>query len=57
MINSADIKPDMPVVCSRDGQFAVVEKLLSDSAVGALERLSKRDEDERTVGFRCSFRL
>ena len=27
MINPADIKPNMPVVCSEDGQFAVVDHL------------------------------
>ena len=25
MINAQEIKPDMPVVCSEDGQFAVVD--------------------------------
>lgn len=25
MINAQQIKPDMPVVCSEDGQFAVVD--------------------------------
>jgi hypothetical protein len=27
MINSDQIKPDMPVVCSLDGQFAVVDHM------------------------------
>jgi hypothetical protein len=27
MINVQEIKPDMPVVCSKDGQFAVVDHL------------------------------
>ena len=27
MINSQEIKPDMPVVCSEDGQFAVVDHM------------------------------
>ena len=27
MINTSEIKPDMPVVCSEDGQFAVVDHL------------------------------
>lgn len=27
MINVQQIKPDMPVVCSQDGQFAVVDHL------------------------------
>jgi hypothetical protein len=27
MINIDEIKPDMPVVCSQDGQFAVVEQV------------------------------
>ena len=27
MINVQEIKPDMPVVCSQDGQFAVVDHL------------------------------
>jgi hypothetical protein len=25
MVNAQEIKPDMPVVCSEDGQFAVVD--------------------------------
>jgi hypothetical protein len=27
MINTDQIKPDMPVVCSEDGQFAVVDHM------------------------------
>ncbi len=27
MINAQEIKPDMPVVCSQDGQFAVVDHM------------------------------
>ena len=27
MINAQEIKPDMPVVCSQDGQFGVVDHL------------------------------
>ncbi|MCC6208801.1 MAG: DUF2171 domain-containing protein [Gammaproteobacteria bacterium] len=27
MINTAQIKPGMPVVCSEDGQFAIVDHL------------------------------
>jgi hypothetical protein len=27
MINSNQIKPDMPVVCSQDGQFAVIDHM------------------------------
>jgi hypothetical protein len=27
MVNAQEIKPDMPVVCSEDGQFAVVDHL------------------------------
>jgi hypothetical protein len=27
MINISDIKPDMPVVCSNDGQFATVDHM------------------------------
>ncbi len=27
MMNAQDIKPDMPVVCSQDGQFGVVDHL------------------------------
>ena len=27
MINISDIKPNMPVVCSQDGQFAIVDHM------------------------------
>ena len=27
MINANQIKPDMPVVCSQDGQFAVIDHI------------------------------
>jgi hypothetical protein len=27
MINPDNIKPDMPVVCSQDGQFAIVDHM------------------------------
>lgn len=27
MINAQEIKPDMPVVCSEDGQFAIVDHM------------------------------
>lgn len=27
MVNADQIKPDMPVVCSKDGQFAIVDHL------------------------------
>ena len=27
MINTNQIKPDMPVVCSEDGQFAIVDHM------------------------------
>jgi hypothetical protein len=27
MINAQEIKPDMPVVCSKDGQFAIVDHM------------------------------
>jgi hypothetical protein len=31
MVNSDQIKPDMPVVCSKDGQFAVVDHMEAGS--------------------------
>lgn len=31
MINAAQIKADMPVVCSNNGQFAVVDHVQGDS--------------------------
>lgn len=33
MINSNQIKPEMPVVCSADGQFAVVDHMEGASAI------------------------
>ncbi|MDZ4678447.1 MAG: DUF2171 domain-containing protein [Oligoflexia bacterium] len=33
MINSSEIKPDMPVVCSEDGQFAVVDHLEGNESI------------------------
>ena len=39
MINASTIKPDMPVVCSQDGQFAEVDHL-----EGANTIKLKRDE-------------
>jgi len=33
MINSDQIKPDMPVVCSKDGQFAVVDHMEGENAI------------------------
>ncbi len=33
MINSSEIKPDMPVVCSNDGQFAVVDHLEGNESI------------------------
>lgn len=33
MINTNEIKPDMPVVCSNDGQFATVDHLECDKCI------------------------
>jgi hypothetical protein len=33
MINANEIKPDMPVVCSLDGQFAVVDHMEGPDAI------------------------
>lgn len=33
MINANEIKPDMPVVCSLDGQFAVVDHMEGPSTI------------------------
>ena len=33
MINSQQIKPDMPVVCSEDGQFAVVDHIEGQDSI------------------------
>jgi hypothetical protein len=40
MINANEIKPDMPVVCSLDGQFAVVDHMEGPNAVKL-----KKDKD------------
>ncbi|MGZ8224516.1 MAG: DUF2171 domain-containing protein [Methylobacter sp.] len=33
MINTDEIKPDMPVVCSQDGQFATVDHMEGTSTI------------------------
>lgn len=33
MINAQEIKPDMPVVCSEDGQFAVVDHIEGNNMI------------------------
>jgi hypothetical protein len=33
MINSDQIKPEMPVVCSEDGQFAVVDHMVDANTI------------------------
>ena len=33
MINSDQIKPEMPVVCSEDGQFAVVDQMVDANTI------------------------
>jgi hypothetical protein len=33
MINSDQIKPEMPVVCSKDGQFAVVDHMVDENTI------------------------
>ena len=33
MINQSQIKPDMPVLCSQDGQFAVVDHMEGDDTI------------------------
>jgi hypothetical protein len=33
MVNSSEIKPGMPVVCSENGQFAVVDHLEGDTSI------------------------
>lgn len=40
MINTQQIKPDMPVVCSKDGQFAVVDHMEGNDTIKL-----KRDKD------------
>lgn len=33
MINASQIKPEMPVVCSKDGQFAVVDHVEGTNSI------------------------
>lgn len=33
MINADQIKPEMPVVCSKDGQFAVVDHMVDENTI------------------------
>ncbi|WP_347986083.1 DUF2171 domain-containing protein [Methylomonas sp. AM2-LC] len=33
MINTDQIKPDMPVVCSEDGQFAIVDHMQGTNTI------------------------
>lgn len=33
MVNSDQIKPDMPVVCSKDGQFAQVDHMEGSNSI------------------------
>ncbi len=33
MIQQSQIKPDMPVVCSENGQFAVVDHMVGDATI------------------------
>lgn len=33
MVDASQIKPDMPVVCSKDGQFAVVDHMEGKAAI------------------------
>ncbi len=33
MVNASQIKPEMPVVCSEDGQFAVVDHVEGSSSI------------------------
>jgi hypothetical protein len=42
MINTDEIKPDMPVVCSQDGQFATVDHMEG----GHFIKLKKDDADQ-----------
>jgi hypothetical protein len=39
MISTDDIKPEMPIVCSLDGQFAVVDHMEGNSSI----KLNKDD--------------
>jgi hypothetical protein len=40
MVNASEIKPDMPVVCSQDGEFAKVDHMEGDATIKL-----KRDEN------------
>ena len=42
MISAQQIKPNMPVVCSRDGQFAVVDHVEGSDAI----KLKKDDKGQ-----------
>lgn len=42
MINNSLIKPGIPVVCSNDGQFAVVDRLLGTESI----KLAKDDKGQ-----------
>jgi len=42
MINTQEIKPNMPVVCSDDGQFAVVDHVEGQNAI----KLKKDEKGE-----------
>ncbi len=42
MINPSQIKPDMPVVCSDDGQFAVVDHMEGSNTI----KLKKDDQGQ-----------
>jgi len=42
MISTDDIKPEMPVVCSLDGQFAVVDHMEGSSSI----KLNKDDSGQ-----------
>jgi hypothetical protein len=33
MVNTNQIKPDMPVVCSQDGQFAIVDHMVGANTI------------------------
>lgn len=42
MINASEIKPHMPVVCSQDGQFAVVDHMEGSDTI----KLQKDDRGQ-----------
>lgn len=42
MINAKEVKPGMPVVCSQDGQFAVVDHMEGTNTI----KLRKDDEGQ-----------